>query len=272
MPELTLPQKHSLAAERHLADMEAWDEQIVPDPDSPAVQALLAELGAGPAEPVELREDEAGIYGWALDGVQAKTDLEGGTIRAGWRLRMWENVLLVAEFHAVWADPDGVHIDITPALTEQPHSLFAPVPDAAEELDWDHLPATQYRVLHVPVDLTPLIAPRIAALKPSQRAYEERRAAKAGKSLEDWIAGKFEPDPVPDAIAAFVAACEAFDARLPALTELIESRPDDYDEDDEGPWLVDYETEAARDAIYTRNAARIRASAALYDAVNPREG
>jgi hypothetical protein len=272
MPELTLPQKHSLAAERHLADMEAWDDQVVPDPDAPAVQALLAELGAGPAELVALRDIETGIYGWALDGVQAKTDLEGGTMRVGWRLRAWANVLLIAEFHAVWADQDGVSVDITPVLTKERHSLFAPIAAAPEDLDWDNLPATQYRMLHIPVDIAPLIAPRIAALKPSQRAYEERRAAKAGQTLEEWIAGKFEPDPVPDAVAAVVAACEAFEAKLPALNERMEARPDDFDEEDEGPWLVDYETEEARDTMYRWNNARIRACDALYDAVHPRQG
>ena len=271
MPELTLPQKHALGRERFLADKEAWPYPKVPDPDSPAVQALLAELGAGAAEQVELRQDDTGIYYWALDGVQAKTDLEGGSICLGWRLRVWDKVLLVAEFHAIWVDPDGVPVDTTPAITgDEPVSLFAAAPDASEDMDWDQRPATRYFVLHEPEDIAPLVAARMAAFKPSQRVYEEKRAQKAGKTLEAWIAGKFPADPRAEAIPALIAACEAFDAKMAGVAEQIEPRPDDYDEEELGPWLPDDETDEARYQMTRRNAARVRLCNTIYDIANSR--
>jgi hypothetical protein len=63
-------------------------------------------------------------------------------------------------------------------------------------------------------------------MKSGQRAYEDRRAQKAGKTLEQWTREKYFHDPLSGQIAAFIEACEAFDARLPGLPMLIMADPD----------------------------------------------
>ena len=249
MPELSIPHKQSLGDLLVELDDAVFGGQIVPSADSPHVQALLTDIGAGAPVRIEKRDDHLGIYGWPADGVRARMDVDGGFIRFGWRLRAWPDMLLTAERHAVWEEPDGTLVDITPAVTAEPASLFAPD-------DTEHAPGARYRVLHVSPDRSQDIAGRIASLKPGQRAYEERRAAKAGKSLHDWIGVKSFTDTLSEAIPAFIAACEAFTAKLTHLPDLIEVRPDDYDVADEGEWHPDWETEQARDKLVDWSIAR----------------
>ena len=152
-------------------------------------------------------------------------------------------------------------VDIAPAVTDGTVTLFAP--DASE-----HPPGARYRVLHVSPDRSEDIADRIAALKPGQRAYEERRAGKAGKSLHDWIGVKSFTDSLPEAIPAFIAACEAFTAKLTRLPDLIEPRPDDFNEADEGEWHPDWETEQARDKLIDWDLAREEAMMAIEEGMH----
>jgi hypothetical protein len=99
--------------------------------------------------------------------------------------------------------------------------------------------------LYATPDKSTAVAERIALMKSGQRAYKERRAQKAGTTLEEWIRDKYFHDPLPGQIAAFIEACEAFDARLPTLPALIENQLDVADvnphenraiDDDEQPY------------------------------------
>ena len=108
--------------------------------ESEAVAAFVAELSPLPPVSVPLRDDSYGLYGWPADGVRDKIGADGGSIRFGWRLREWPNVLLTAEFHAVWVDPDGTLVDITPAVTGDAPSLFVPDPAYPETFVFDHPP------------------------------------------------------------------------------------------------------------------------------------
>ena len=261
MPELTIPHKQSLGDLLLELDDAVFGGQIVPSADSPHVQALLTGIGAGAPVRVEKRDDHLGTYGWAADGVRARMDVDGGFIRFGWRLRAWPDMLLTAERHAVWEEPDGTLVDITPAVTEEPASLFAPD-------DTEHASGARYRVLHVSPDRSREIAERVGSLKAGQRTYEERRAAKAGKSLHDWIGVKSFADPLVEAIPAFIAACEAFNAKLARLPDLIEPRPDDFNEADEGEWHPDWETEQARDKLIDWDLAREEAMMAIEEGMD----
>jgi hypothetical protein len=140
-------------------------------------------------------------------------------------------------------------VDVTPASTESPVSLFAPA-------DTETLSGARYLVLHVSPDRSHEIAERVAALKGGQRAYEEKRAAKAGQSLTEWIAVKSFTDPLPGAIPAFARACDAFAAKLAQLPDLIELRPDEHDDIADGEWHPDWETERARDKLVDWHIAR----------------
>ena len=243
MPELTIPHKSDLGNLLLDLDGVVFGGQLVPLADSPHVQALVREIGAGTPVRIDKRDDHLGLYGWAADGVRARIEADGGAIRFGWRFRDWPGVLLTAEYHAVWEQPDGALVDITPAITEDSESLFAPD-------DTEPPPGDRYHVQHVSPDRFHDIVNRIASLKPGQRAYEERRAAKAGQSLHDWIGMKSFPDILIDAIPAFIAACDDFTAKRTGLPELIELRPDNFNEAEEGEWHLDWETELAREKIF----------------------
>ncbi len=225
MTEFLYRHKERLSSGRYEVDETAFSREIVPSMETEAVQAFVAELSPVLPVRVPLRDDDDGLYGWPADGIREKIRTHGGSIRFGWRLREWPGVLLTAEFHAVWVDPEGTLIDITPAVIGDEPSLFVPDPNYPETFDFDQRPATRYRVLHTGPDLSEPTARRIAQMKATQRAYEERRASKTGKTLEDWIRGKFPTDPLLHPIAEFVDACHAFDARLPSLPSLVQKDP-----------------------------------------------
>jgi hypothetical protein len=226
MTEFLHRHKQRLSIRRYEVDEIALSHEIVPSIASAAVQAFAAELSPEPPVNVLLMDNiDDGLYGWPADGIRERIRTRGGSIGFGWRLREWPCVLLTAEFHAVWVDPEGVLVDITPAVIAGETSAFVPDPTYPETFDFDQHPPNRYKVLHVAPDRSADVARRIAQMKPSQRAYEERRATKVGKTLEDWILGKFPTDPLVQPIAAFVDACQAFEAELPGLVGLIETDP-----------------------------------------------
>jgi hypothetical protein len=226
MTELLYRHKERLSNRRYELDEREFSDEIVPSPESDAVREFAAELSPMPPVSVPLRDrDDDGLYGWPADGIRDKIRTHGGSIQFGWRLREWPGVLLTAEFHAVWVEPEGMLVDITRTVTDDEQSLFVPDPSYSETFDFDQAPPTRYKVLHTAPDMSGAVTARIVQMKASQRAYEERRARKAGKTLEEWILGKFPADPLVGLISAFVEACQAFDAKLPTLPSLIEKDP-----------------------------------------------
>jgi catechol 2,3-dioxygenase-like lactoylglutathione lyase family enzyme len=225
MTELSFQQKQRLGEARLTVDTEAFFDERVPAEVTDAITSFAAELSPLPPEHVPLRKDDRAAYGWPADGVREKIRADGGSIRFGWRLREWPLVLLTAEFHAVWVDPDGNPVDITPEVADGKASLFVPDPAYSDVQGGDPHPPTRYHVLHQRRDRSREIAERISRMKPAQRAYEDRRAQKTGRTLEEWLSDKLYPDPVPQSIALFIEACQSFDAKLPTLPDLIEAAP-----------------------------------------------
>jgi hypothetical protein len=248
MTELTYQHKKSLGETRHMVDTDTFFDDVIPSVVTEAIQAVAEELSPLPPVHVPLRKDEHAVYGWPADGVAEKIRHDGGSIRFGWRMREWPGILLTAEPHAVWVDPEGTLIDITADLPDGDTSLFVPIPDDTGPFDFDRPPPTRYRVLYAVPDCSAAVAERIAGMKPTQRDYEDRRARKAGKTLEEWILDKFHHDPMPDRIAAFIEACAAFDAKLLTLPSLLETSPNtpDVTADVEEPFD---ETELAADDV-----------------------
>lgn len=218
MADLTLRHKRILGNELLDADDDVFSDMIVPREITPDIATFAAELSLLPPQQVLLIQDDDATYGWPADGVRARIERDGGDIRFGWRLRAWPDMMLMAVFHAVWIDPQGVPIDITPDVTEGDTSLFVP---ASPDLDPSELPTPRYRITHVRPDTSAAIAARIAGLKTGQRAYEERRAAKAGQTLEEWFNDKYHPDKTASLLPPFIKACEQFDAKLPTLPDFI---------------------------------------------------
>jgi hypothetical protein len=221
MPELLERHKRFLSPELYLQDQPLGQEDVAPSIDSAATRAFAADLSSQPPEIVPLRDVDQGLYGWPAVAVRQRIAEHGGSIRFGWRLREWPGVLLTAEFHCVWVDPDGASIDITPTPVSGSTTVFVPDPAYAEDFDDSQRPAPRYKVLHVAPDWSEAVAERIAALKPPQRAYEERRAQKAGKPLEEWMLRKFPADPIPKLLDLFIAASLDYEAKLSNLADFI---------------------------------------------------
>lgn len=58
--------------------------------------------------------------------INSYIEQKGGSIQYGWLLWEWPNVLVEAEFHAVWVSPSGEIRDITPRLDGDTDVLFLP--------------------------------------------------------------------------------------------------------------------------------------------------
>jgi len=70
----------------------------------------------------------------ALDcfvNVEKRIAEAGGSIQYGWRIWLWPNTMIEAEFHAVWQTTDNTLIDITPAPKGASRVLF--LPDSSRE-------------------------------------------------------------------------------------------------------------------------------------------
>jgi len=221
MSELTYFHKSHLSEALLCADDEAFPDVVVPADITPDVAAFATELSPLPLQHIPRIEEDNSNYGWPADNVHAKIQRDGGDIRFGWRLREWPGVLLMANFHAAWLDPQGALIDITADITEGDTSLFLPIPTDTPAPDPTQNPAPRYYITHRRPDTSADVADRIARMKPAQRAYEERRASKAGTTLEQWLNDKHHPDLAQKLIPLFIKACQRFDENLLTLPESV---------------------------------------------------
>lgn len=64
--------------------------------------------------------------GDCYNNVQRKVDACSGRSQHGWNIRVWPNVLLDAQFHAVYVTPEGGLVDLTPNQEESKKILFLP--------------------------------------------------------------------------------------------------------------------------------------------------
>lgn len=71
--------------------------------------------------------------------VRHKVTTEGGRIRFGWSLLEWPRVFIEAGHHAVYENPDGELLDITPSCAEDPQVARVFLPDDAAMYDFDGL-------------------------------------------------------------------------------------------------------------------------------------
>ncbi|TPD98478.1 zinc chelation protein SecC [Stenotrophomonas maltophilia] len=95
----------------------------------------LADTVVPRAQPVYLpvQPEADAIVHECFPNVQAKVGRDGGQMRCGWQLWEWPNVLVEAEFHAVWVSPAGELIDITPKPEGEARILFVPDPSRRYE-------------------------------------------------------------------------------------------------------------------------------------------
>ena len=124
----------------------------------------------------------------------------------------WKNdVILMAEFHAVWVSPDGRLIDVTPAAEGERDVCFAR--DRRYGPDYDFSDRPQNRAMSIVAKVDPAgVASAIATLSPARIAYERRRADHAGLDLETHLARKLGRTPLVVTVEELIAACEKRDS------------------------------------------------------------
>ncbi len=63
-----------------------------------------------------------------FEDVRRQVEQHGGSIQHGWTIWEWPGIFIEGEFHAVWRDPNGDLIDVTPKKDGEKQILFAPDP------------------------------------------------------------------------------------------------------------------------------------------------
>lgn len=144
---------------------------------------------------------------WAENGmcqlnVAAQVDHFGGRVLLGWAI--WASrVVLLAEFHAVWLSLEGEMVDVTPAAEDEDRIVFAPDWSYPADFDFARRPSNQAMNI-VPRSNPEAIAKTIDAFSPTQRAYEERRAARKGVDLAAHLAAKTGPAALATAVDGLI--------------------------------------------------------------------
>jgi hypothetical protein len=84
---------------------------------------------------VSVKPDPESEIKECFPNVKTKVEKDGGRIQFGRAIWEWPNILLEAEFHAVWVSPANEHIDITPSeMGGAQRILF--LPDSKLEYDF----------------------------------------------------------------------------------------------------------------------------------------
>ena len=99
---------------------------FVPETISPEVESLISKIGiTQKPHYVPCRPNADSPQNECFSIVDARVESEGGKKILGWQI--WQGQLLVeAEFHAVWKSPNGEVIDITPKSRSFDNILFIP--------------------------------------------------------------------------------------------------------------------------------------------------
>ncbi len=87
---------------------------------------------------VEVIPSASGVAKECFETTNAHTAMHGGTVQYGWTIWETPDVLLDAEFHAVWRDAKGTLIDVTPKDDGETRILF--LPDSKRVWEKDLIP------------------------------------------------------------------------------------------------------------------------------------
>jgi hypothetical protein len=190
------------------------------------VRDFAASLAKGAPVYVPVIEDHHGLFGWCSDGVGSKIAADGGTFAYGWTIWEWPGVLLTAEFHAVWCDDAGNFFDITPKPGGETRILFLHDPTFAQDFDFDNRPRNRRVRLHQTADPAPAVAEARAKLAGPKLAYEQKRAEKAGMTLDEHLKHKLPRDSLADAIDEVIKTCDGFEEYYDSLARSGPVQPD----------------------------------------------
>lgn len=215
----TLKEIKNMSAEMFAAEKAASSEssETTPLEVTNALVQFCAALTSSDPQYVPVVDDTHGLYGWCSDGVAEKIKFDGGTHAFGWIVWEWPNAIWTAEFHDVWKNPDGELIDITPKPGGESSILFVYDHTRPQDFNFDNRPRNVRARIYQEADRSLETASVIAKMKPSQKEYEERRATKAGLSLEDWMDRKLPRDRLPTLIDSMINACNEHEAYQDSL-------------------------------------------------------
>lgn len=191
--------------------------ETTPDEITDEVCRFAATLSDAEPVFVPVVGDQYGLYAWCSDGVQEKIKADGGSIVFGWTIWEWPGAMLTAEFHSVWRDDAGALIDITPKPGGQTRIIFVPDLSYPQDFDFDDRPRNRRVSLRAKRDRSGELAVIKGGLTAGQLRYEEKRAAKAGVSLDEWLKGKLLPDALAVAIDELIDACATFEKHFDSL-------------------------------------------------------
>lgn len=98
-----------------------------PDHIGPAVRRLIDKVApGGRARYLRVRPEPGATVNECFSNVRAKCARGGGRMLCGWQLWEWPQVMVEAEFHAVWLSPRGEMVEITPKPHGEAAVLFVP--------------------------------------------------------------------------------------------------------------------------------------------------
>jgi hypothetical protein len=169
-------------------------------------------LKTNPPIYVSVQNDANGMYGVCNLSVLEKIKIDGGTIRFGWTIWEYPGLFITGEFHAVWADPTGMLIDITPKPDGEQCIVFADDPTYPPDFDFRNRPRNHRKRLYQPVDRAKLARDRIATFSESQLRYETKRATLKNMTLDQWVESRVAVDPLPDLIDGFIRDADAMES------------------------------------------------------------
>ncbi|HLB72912.1 MAG TPA: SEC-C metal-binding domain-containing protein [Sedimentisphaerales bacterium] len=119
--------------------------------------------------------------------VKSKVEKAGGQIEFGWAIWEWPNLMVWADFHAIWISPEDERIDITPTPGFE-KILF--LPDSKRTYDYN---CSYYRVplRYFPVSNDPLVA-ELITVKQQLFDIEEEHSSGREVILEGHALGRRE--------------------------------------------------------------------------------
>ena len=74
---------------------------------------------------VKVQPEPGAIVSECFPNVERKDLSNGGKMLCGWQIWEWPNVMIKAEFHAIWQSPEGNWVDIPPKQDLEQTILFA---------------------------------------------------------------------------------------------------------------------------------------------------
>jgi hypothetical protein len=187
-----------------------------------AISARLLESGEPTYMPVV--HSPGARVGRCWENVGTAVRRDGGQRIYGWTVWARPHLYLTAEFHAIWQNANGELVDPTPKIDGEGRVLFCA---AAPE----KYPGTSFNFLQRPPQSPVQALPRRAryqhrhrAHDPAQKAYEVRKAAKQGISLEKSVGAKVPLDELETHIDKLFALCDEIDFMIEVRFEGMTSK------------------------------------------------